>query len=351
MSIGEVVNLYKENELVINPSFQRLFRWESGQKSKLVESLLLGIPLPPIFVFEREDAKWELIDGLQRLSTILEFMGLLRGVDGVLKPPSYLESTKYLPSLRNVVWTTSDQITEVEVNDQEPLDRSQQLAIRRARLGVEILKRPSDNNTKFDLFQRLNSAGTPANAQEIRNCIVIMINDDFFEVLKSLANNSDFLAVIDVNDDQLEKQKNFEYACRFLTHVLIPYDSKLDVEEYIDESIKQIAVRRDIAKIRKTFESTFKLLNNVYGNTALKRRSSTGKISGKIGLAAFESIAVGIGRNIAAILKLDDSEAYVRSRVTKFWASSKISSFFALGLRGTYRISRTVPHGDKWFKP
>src|SRR6516162_2660210 len=77
LSVGEIVNMYKDGELIINPDFQRLFRWEIGQKSKLIESILLGIPLPSIFVFEKEDAKWELIDGLQRVSTLLEFVGVL----------------------------------------------------------------------------------------------------------------------------------------------------------------------------------------------------------------------------------------------------------------------------------
>jgi uncharacterized protein with ParB-like and HNH nuclease domain len=77
MSIGEIVTMYEKEELVINPSFQRLFRWEDHQKSKFIESILLGIPIPPIFVFETDKGQWELIDGLQRLSTILEFMGLL----------------------------------------------------------------------------------------------------------------------------------------------------------------------------------------------------------------------------------------------------------------------------------
>src|ERR1039458_8278196 len=86
MSIGEIVSMYDSSEIIIDPEFQRFFRWEIGQKSKLIESLLLGIPLPPIFVFEREDSKWELIDGLQRLSTILEFMGKLRGPDGHVVP-------------------------------------------------------------------------------------------------------------------------------------------------------------------------------------------------------------------------------------------------------------------------
>lgn len=67
MSIGEIVNMYSEKEITIDPEFQRLFRWDIGQKSKLIESLLLGIPLPSIFVFENEEGGWELIDGLQRI--------------------------------------------------------------------------------------------------------------------------------------------------------------------------------------------------------------------------------------------------------------------------------------------
>jgi hypothetical protein len=108
MSIGEVINMYRDGELVINPDFQRLFRWEIGQKSKLIESLLLGIPLPSIFVFEKEDSKWELIDGLQRISTLLEFMGDLKDpATGQKKPPTALGATKYLPSLDRAVWESA----------------------------------------------------------------------------------------------------------------------------------------------------------------------------------------------------------------------------------------------------
>lgn len=150
MSIGEIVSMYKDGELIINPDFQRLFRWEQSQKSKLLESILLGIPLPPIFVFETQASKWELIDGLQRISTILEFMGLLK-LDGKLLNPSILEATKYLRSLRNSVWQESTEI-DIPVSDQNALSSSQQLAIRRSRLGVEILKRPSDDNTNMTCF-------------------------------------------------------------------------------------------------------------------------------------------------------------------------------------------------------
>src|SRR2546422_3197477 len=127
MSVGEVVNMYKDDEFIINPDFQRLFRWEIGQKSKLIESLLLGIPLPSIFVFEQEDSKWELIDGLQRISTLLEFMGELKDpVTGELKPPTALVATKYLPSLDRAVWEKSDLIGDVPVDEQIPLTSPQQ---------------------------------------------------------------------------------------------------------------------------------------------------------------------------------------------------------------------------------
>jgi len=87
MSIGEIINLYKSQELIISPQFQRLFRWSEKQKSDLIESLLIGIPVPPIFVFERTDGFWELIDGLQRVSTILEFFGELKNSEGRMYRP------------------------------------------------------------------------------------------------------------------------------------------------------------------------------------------------------------------------------------------------------------------------
>jgi uncharacterized protein with ParB-like and HNH nuclease domain len=180
MSIGEIVSMYDNREIVIDAEFQRFFRWDIGQKSKLIESILLGIPIPSIFVYEKEDGIWELIDGLQRVSTILEFMGKLRSPNGGgMQPPSILEGTKYLPSLRNAVWEPSDLIASVPLEDQHEIDKSHQLSLRRARIGVEILKRPSDDKTKFDLFQRLNAGGTQANPQELRNCIMLMINGQF----------------------------------------------------------------------------------------------------------------------------------------------------------------------------
>ncbi|MES9838303.1 MAG: DUF262 domain-containing protein [Candidatus Thiodiazotropha sp.] len=350
MSIGEIVSMYEREEIVIAPEFQRLFRWKISQKSKLIESLLLGIPIPSIFVFERDNGEWELIDGLQRVSTILEFMGLLRNPEGGAQKPSLLEATKYLPSLHNVVWEKSDLIEGTDVDDQIEIDKALQLAIRRSRVGVEILKRSSDNETKFDLFQRLNAGGTQANAQELRNCIMLMVNPDYFRAVKSAAETQAFKRVTAVTKDQRDKQRHMELAVRFLVHTCIPYDGNLDVQEYIDEGIVELATQGDIDQPTNLITRTFDLLNQVDGKNTLRRRQD-GNPSGKVGLVGLEGIAVGVAKNLDEILALEAPKEFVNERINNFWDDPDTQNLTSPGLRGTIRIKRTVPLGTERFKP
>ncbi|MBN7775602.1 DUF262 domain-containing protein [Nitratireductor aquimarinus] len=350
MSIGEIVTMYENNEITIDPEFQRLFRWEIGQKSKLIESLLLGIPIPSIFVFEKDDGTWELIDGLQRISTILEFMGRLREGDD-LRSPSVLEATKYLPSLHNGVWEITDN-AEIPAAQQSAIDRSLQLAIRRSRIAVEILKRPSDDQTKYDLFQRLNAGGTQANAQELRNCVALMINGDYFREIKAAAEQPAFQNVVSLSEDQKEKQRHIELAMRFLSHVLMPYDGRLDVEEYIDESVVQLAETGNSAGAVQLINRTFSLLDAVAGTNSL-RRFDNGQHVGRVTLVGLESIAVGLAKNLEDVLALgeESSKEFVKEKIETFWQQPQIATFTSPGLRGTVRIQRTVPFGEEWFRP
>ena len=278
-------------------------------------------------------------------------MGLLKNPDdGKLLPPSSLVATKYLPSLSNSVWQKSKRVQDVELDDQDPLAKSHQIAIRRARLGVEILKRPSDNNTKYDLFQRLNAGGTQANAQELRNCIVIMVDKRYYVLLKRLADLDDFRAVLSASEDQIERQRHLEWATRFLVHVYVQYDGKLDVEEYIDEGIVELAAKGPQKEVENRFGDTFRFLNESYGDNALRRFDGE-RHSGRVGLVAFECIAVGIGKNIAAIRELKDPLGFVRKRVSLFWKQENVERFLSPGMRGTTRIQLTVPFGSKWFRP
>src|SRR5438270_3480705 len=74
LSYGEIANLYSNQELVIQPDYQRLFRWSLEQRSRIIESILLELPIPQIFVIENENGVIELIDGLQRVSSVIQFI-------------------------------------------------------------------------------------------------------------------------------------------------------------------------------------------------------------------------------------------------------------------------------------
>lgn len=78
MSIGELINLYRDGEMDIHPEFQRVFRWSEYQKTKLIESIMLNIPIPSIFVSQNDDGVWDVIDGVQRLSTIFNLLVYLK---------------------------------------------------------------------------------------------------------------------------------------------------------------------------------------------------------------------------------------------------------------------------------
>ena len=146
MSIGELVSMYKEGELILNPNFQRAFRWSISQQSKLIESILIGVPLPSIFVYQNQDGKWEVVDGVQRISTILQFIGELKDENNIKLTPTLLEETKILKSLKEMTWIV--------------LPPEIQLDFKRCRIEVKIIKYLSDKNAKFEVFQRLNYSPT-----------------------------------------------------------------------------------------------------------------------------------------------------------------------------------------------
>jgi hypothetical protein len=150
MSLGELINLYRDDELKIDPVFQRLFRWDEERKTRFIESILLGIPFPPIFVFQNDDGVWELIDGLQRLSTLFQLTGDLKGERAQELGVLVLNGTRFLPSLDGKRWTESAE------GAGDGIGQVLQIEVKRARVRVEILKSESDLAAKFELFQRLD---------------------------------------------------------------------------------------------------------------------------------------------------------------------------------------------------
>ena len=141
-----------------------------------------------------------------------------------------------------------------------------------------------------------------------------------------------------------------ELATRFLVHSYVPYDGTLDVEEYVDKGIVELAERGPQDEAGTRFTETFSLLKQSYGENALRRLEGD-RHTGRVTLVAFECIAVGIGKSIAPIRALDDPVDFVKQKVASFWNQPEIENFLSRGMRGTTRIQRTVPFGANWFQP
>jgi hypothetical protein len=349
MTIGEIASMYENGELNIHPAFQRLFRWTPQKKSDFIESIFIGIPIPPVFSYENKDGLWELVDGLQRISTLLEFMGFLRDFD---KPEkrlrSALVSTQYLPSLSNVVWEKADS----DGVDVIGLEKSQQLFLRRARLDFQVLKHPSDEDTKFELFQRLNRGGVYANEQEVRSCAMVMVNSEFAASLKEFAVSQNFQNVFRITEGQIDNQENVELAVRTLVHTFIDYDGKSDVQDFLDKSVIYAMKNLDKDKSLRVLKSATSILFDALGDRALLPMEGAPKnIANRFSLRALEAIFVGVARNIDAISALGNPKEFVTKKVSEFWAREEIRGMSAPGLTGTLRLRRTLPFGSTWFNP
>lgn len=345
ITIGEVSNMYSSKELNILPDFQRLFRWSNDRKSNFVESILIGIPIPPVFVYENEDGTWELIDGLQRISTLLEFMGVLRDVDSGDIRRSRLQKTKYLPSMQNLVW---EEKGEGEVG----IDKALQLFFRRARVDFQILKHPSDPKTKFDLFQRLNRGGAYANEQEVRTCSMVLANPEFTQAIRQFAQRADFKKIFQITSEQEGTQKDVEYVVRLIVHTFIDYDRSLDVQEFLDAAIVQILTSKEAGEVLNTIGWMVETLDRTLGERALfPPPDAAGGVAPRFSLRALEAIAVGVSRNRSKIIALPNSDDFVRERIASFWQQPQVAEMSASGLRGTIRLQRTIPFGGEWFRP
>jgi len=348
MSIGEIINLYRDEEIIINPEFQRLFRWDSTRKTRFIESLLLGIPIPPIFVFQKENGVWELIDGLQRLSTVLEFVGELRDEHEELCEPSILEGTAYLPSLAGTHWSSDDE------SDSSSIGRSQQLQIKRARIRVEILRPESEPRAKYELFQRLNTGGAILSEQEVRNCVAVMLDPSFLEWLVKCAEEADFRATINQTDAALEKQSATELALRFFSFRAVPYTHGLDVHEYLDDALIRIATDQSFDREREknVFDRTFAILRQTLHDKAFKRWDGT-NFTGKFLMSVFEVLATGTAANLNEIQKMDPKQVadHILQRAKALWENEVFQANSGAGIRGTTRLARLLPMAEEFMKP
>lgn len=347
MSIGELANMYKDGDIEIHPAFQRSFRWDDQRKSNLVESLLLGIPIPPIFVQQRPDGVWEVIDGVQRLSTVFELQGLLRGTDAECLPPLELLSTAYLPALEDHVWSTPSP-------HQEQLPDPLKRILRRSVFDITIVTRESDSKTKFDLFRRLNSGGEALSDQEIRNAILVMLNPDAAEKLISISQNENFQDLIRMSDKNLEQKYDQELALRFLA--LYDLEEKelrkiRDLNEFLTDASESMAENYpgNVSEAQEIFERTFSILGRVFADRNCFRRFDPHRntYTGGFLVSAFEAVSMGVAANLQ---EWDSNPPeLLRERVESMWEVSDFRANARGGVRANSRIRKIIPFAREFF--
>lgn len=281
VSFGELLSMYENNEIIINPEFQRFFRWKDEQKTRFIESLLLGIPIPPIFVATNGEGVWELVDGLQRLSTFLSFVGVLKSVKGQVIENSWT----LLPG---------DRVQSLEGFTYDTLPQQFRYLIRRSVCRVEILQWNSSYDMRYELFNRLNTGGTPLTQQEIRNCIFRDISPDFNDFLKELIDVNDFKESLQLSREQIQCLYDEDLVLRFISL----YDENQKIKTSISQHMTKFmenALRNpefDYDKYRVIFKAVFKILAPL-GPTIYRQKN------GDFATSLYDVITYGIAHNIS----------------------------------------------------
>ena len=254
ISFGEIASMYP-GELEIKPVYQRLFRWSETQQSQFIESLILELPIPPIFVIETESRKYDLIDGLQRISSFLHFLGIL-------------ESQRYKPGAK-LKLQNCDIIEELNGLTFDDLSPALKIKVRRSYVRMQIIKRESPNRLKYDMFKRLNTGGLLLSAQEIRNSTIRLLDEKFIDFIQKLKNKNAFRQTIGaVLNESVSEQFDDELVLRFFTLKnarLEQYSGTL--ADYMTTYAERISDGKelvfDYVKEEKVFDRTFELLDAI----------------------------------------------------------------------------------------
>lgn len=345
MSIGELINIYRDGEMDIHPEFQRVFRWSDYQKTKLIESIMLNIPIPQIYVSQSDDGTWDIIDGVQRLSTIFQFVGILKDDDGKNVQPLVLEATDSLPSFAGMKWAGEGDLV---------FTKEQQLTLKRARLDITIIKKESDLNTKYELFQRLNTGGSLLSDQEVRNCLIIMSNKAMYNFLDDIAKMPSYDRCMKISDQKTDEQYAMEMVVRLLVSQYINWQEiqkYKDFAELLDKEILLICKKEDFnfEDTKRNFVNTFDLLFGTMGEDVF-RKYEEGRHKGAFLAGAFQSIVPGVYDNINSILELENSKEWLKQKIANLYSQDVYVSNNIPGVRAIPRYKELSIWSREYFR-
>jgi uncharacterized protein with ParB-like and HNH nuclease domain len=274
ITVQQVYHMITNGSIDIAPEYQRHFAWDGARQSQLIESLFLGIPVPSLFFATNADATWEVVDGLQRLTTIVNFVA---NEDQIKKVNSdcvklKIESLEKLSALNGLKF--------------EQLPQSVQLMFMTRPLRVTVLNDRSDFKVRYDLFERLNTGGISLHPQEIRNCIYLGAFNTF---LKECVRNDDFKTVVKMTEKAELSGNLEELVLKFFAYLECREEFVHSVKGFLNDYMFSKTTRfKNEDELRSIFNKTFDFLNSHLPDGIV--RGSRKNITP---LVLYEAIAVG----------------------------------------------------------
>lgn len=252
-AVRQLVDMVVEGELSLNPDYQRLYRWSPEKASRFVESIIMNIPVPVVYFAEEGDGSFSVIDGQQRLTSLLNFIRPNTGEELTL------DGLKLRPDLNGK-----------RFSDLNRIDRS---AITKRPIRCIVVLNESDQALKFEVFERLNTGSSSLTEQEVRNSIY---HGNFNELIKELAQNADFLEMIALPDQHKRNMKAEELVLRFFAYrdLSDTTDYPGNYTEYLNIYMEQnrSLTSSNLTELRNLFLQTVDAIKTHLGPGAAFRR-------------------------------------------------------------------------------
>lgn len=270
-TIDLIVSRIKENEIDLEPDFQREQMWDSVRKSRLIESLMLRIPIPAFYVAADDEDRWRVVDGIQRLSSI----------DGFIHNEYLLRKLEYLH--------------DFEGKRYDELPRAMQRRIRETELVVNVISPSTPSGVMFNIFLRINTGGVPLNSQEIRNALTPR---HVREYLKELAQSEEFLRATG-NSISPRRMADRECVLRFLAFHMDSWRkysaNATDLNTYLNNAMKKVSgfnmEEREL--FAADFKSAMDAAFRIFGQGTF-RRPSNSHIRSPVNKALLETWGVAL---------------------------------------------------------
>lgn len=272
LTIGQLIDKLQYEEVKI-PEYQRKSGlWDPKRKSRFIESLMLRLPIPLFYFDERELDVWWVVDGLQRVTTIKEFI-----IDKNFK----LSNLEFLKKLNGLGW--------------EDLERNYQRNINQSQITINLIQKGTPEKVKHNIFRRINQGSIELSSQELRTALLWGFRIDF---LKDLVRGNSkaakmFMKVTD-NRVKVDRQEDIDFASRFVAFYLKGYENYVpDMDNFLTEGTLLITQNEtEQEKIKNAFYQSLNIAYEIFGEDAFRRRVNLSDSRKPINKPLFEALSV-----------------------------------------------------------